>query len=78
MAKTTLGHDACPMRPETESVRIVVEIGCAEPFRGTIAEAGQPLRSFNGWTAFAAAIAAVVARVGSTSRALDAGQEAGS
>ena len=57
-------HDACPMVSETEPVRIIVEISRAEPFRGTIAERDQPVQSFNGWTAFAAAIAAVVRGIG--------------
>jgi hypothetical protein len=47
---------------EREPVRIIVEIDRAEPLRGTIAEPEQPVRTFNGWTAFASGIAAVVQR----------------
>jgi hypothetical protein len=46
-----------------ESVRVVVEIDRAEPFCGTVAEPEQPVRTFNGWIAFASAIAAVVSRI---------------
>ncbi len=52
------------MASPNEPVRIVIEISRAEPFRGTVTEPGQPLQRFNGWTAFAAAIAAVVRRIG--------------
>jgi hypothetical protein len=52
------------MVSETEPVRVIVEISRAEPFRGTIAERNMPLRTFNGWTAFAAGIAAIVRRIG--------------
>ena len=45
-------------------MRITVEITRAEPFCGTIAESDRPAQPFNGWTAFAAAIAAVVRRLG--------------
>ena len=57
------------MASEIDPVRIVVEISRAEPFRGTVAEAGRPPTSFNGWTAFAAAIAGVVRRIGMPSEA---------
>ncbi len=52
------------MVSEREPVRIIVEIDRAEPLRGTIAEPEQPVRTFNGWTAFASGIAAVVQRFG--------------
>lgn len=52
-----MGSDMKPMR-------IVVEIEHAEPFRGTVAEPGHAPQRFNGWTAFAAVIAAVVRRLG--------------
>jgi hypothetical protein len=52
------------MGSETDPVRITVDISCAEPFRGTIAECDRPSQPFNGWTAFAAAFAAVVRRMG--------------
>jgi hypothetical protein len=60
-------NDASAMVSETEPVRITVEISRAEPFRGTIAECDKPPQSFNGWTSFAAAIAAVVYRIGQIS-----------
>jgi hypothetical protein len=65
------------MRSEIDRVRIVVEIDRAEPFRGTIAEPEQPLRTFDGWTAFAAAIAAVVRRFDSQSASRPGGRGAG-
>lgn len=57
-------HDAAQMTSEQAPVRIIVQIDRAEPFRGTIAEREQPLQTFNGWTAFAAAMAVVVRRIG--------------
>jgi hypothetical protein len=57
------------MVSESDPVRITVEISRAEPFRGTIAERDGPPQSFNGWTAFAAAVAAVVHRIGPGSAA---------
>jgi len=41
----------------------VIEIDRAEPLRGTVAEAGEPLCTFDGWTAFAAAVAGAVRRI---------------
>jgi hypothetical protein len=52
------------MASEADPVRIVIEISRADPFRGTIAEAGRPVQGLNGWTAFASAIAAAVRRIG--------------
>ena len=52
------------MVSERPPVRIIIEIDRAEPLRGTIAEPEQPVRTFNGWTAFASGIAAVVQRFG--------------
>ncbi|MEA2371785.1 MAG: hypothetical protein QOH12_2179 [Solirubrobacteraceae bacterium] len=51
------------MRSGTEPVRLVIEIDRAEPLRGTVAEAGEPLCAFDGWTAFAAAVAGAVRRI---------------
>ena len=64
------------MVSETEPVRIIIEISRVEPFRGTIAECERPSQAFNGWTAFAAAMAAAVGRIGAASATPD--QEAGS
>jgi hypothetical protein len=64
------------MVSETQPVRIVVEVSRVEPFRGTIAEGDRPVHAFNGWTAFAAAMAAVLGGIGLTSP--DSGEEAGS
>ena len=55
------------MHAKGAPVRIVVEIERAEPLRGTIAEPERPLRTFEGWTAFAAAVAAIVQRFGVSS-----------
>ena len=53
------------MVSEKAPVRIIVEIDRAEPLRGTISEPEQPMRTFNGWTAFASGIAAIVQRFAS-------------
>jgi len=65
------------MRSEGDPVRIVVEIDRAEPLRGTLAEPEQPLRTFDGWTAFAAAVAAAVRRFASRLAERDAGPDEG-
>lgn len=41
----------------------MIEIDRAEPLHGTVAEAGEPLCTFDGWTAFAAAVAGAVRRI---------------
>jgi hypothetical protein len=63
------------MRSEGDPIRIVVEIERAEPLRGTIAEPEQPLRTFDGWTAFASAVAGVVRRFGTRTAGPDAGPD---
>ena len=65
------------MVSESEPVCIIVEISRAEPFRGTVAERGGATQPFNGWTAFAAAVAAVVRRIASPHEDQDAGEVAG-
>ena len=65
------------MTSDAEPVRITVEISRAEPLRGTIAERDRPVQAFNGWTAFAAAMAAIVGRISSSRQAGSADEVAG-